>query len=207
MDDQLLKHIIDDYRQFLGKQKLAAQSLLSVIEEKEEYLNSLIAHNRNTSVCSSKTTNGVAISDGNPLSDDQLLIIQQHKFDGYDIVLNISTRELFARIDPTVHSSLVKCSLKNIGNYRIRLLKYMLEHPFARICSDNVHKVNINITDDAFKKAISIFRKVLQPNSELNSYIQTQPAWGESNSKKGCVYTMNQDWHYLVIRKNMQISL
>ena len=205
MDDQLFKHIIEEYCQFLVRQKLVAQSMIQDIEVKEEYLNSLTAHREGLSAPSSNLTKGIAVSNGRPIKADQLYETRRNVFENFDVVLKIPERELWARENPTDHTLLKKCSCEGLGPKRMKILQFMLEHPKRALGIGNIREIDADFQDmkhDALAHTIRVLRKELQQARTDGPYILTEENWDSSVSLTGKAYRLNQKWKYLVIRTN-----
>jgi hypothetical protein len=138
----------------------------------------------------------IALASGKFLSPEQM---KKTRTDNYDVVLNCIERKLFARKVPEKHTKLEKCDCKNIGKDRLKLLRYMLEHPRVPICEKTIPYVYGDIASmsaNALAKAISHLRKCLWQAP----YIRTEPDWGESISQTGSMYLLNEKYKYLVIK-------
>lgn len=137
-----------------------------------------------------------AISNGKLLSLQTLTDLNK---DNYDVVLDCIDRTLLARKDPDKSTKLEKCQCKNIGPDRLKLLRYIMEHPNVPICVETIPFVYgdiASISSNALAKAIGHLRKCLW----YAPYIITEPDWGESISRTGSVYLLNEKYKYLVIR-------
>ncbi|MFC1604962.1 hypothetical protein ACFL5F_08045 [Planctomycetota bacterium] len=136
------------------------------------------------------------MANGNVLPEEQ---IKELNIDNYDVVLDCIDRTLMARKDPDKSTKLEKCDCKNIGKDRLKLLRYMLEHPRVPICEETIPYVYgdvAGISANALAKTIGHLRKCLWQVP----YIITEPDWGESISRTGSVYLLNEKYKYLVIR-------
>jgi hypothetical protein len=136
------------------------------------------------------TTNGKSLS---------LQALANLNKDNYDIVLNCIDRTLMARKDPDRHSKLEKCDCKNLGRDRLKLLRYMLEHPTVPICEETMSYV---YGDTASMSANALAHSILAVRGCLwqAPYIITVNDWGESVSRTGSAYVLNEKYQYLVIR-------
>jgi len=140
--------------------------------------------------------NQIAIVNGKILSPEETLNLNE---DDYDVILNCVDRKLLARKDPDKRSKLEECSCENIGRDRLKLLRYMLEHPKIPICLESMDRVYGNVASfsaNALAHSIAAFRKCLWEGP----YIITETIWGESLSHTGSVYLLNDKYNYLVIR-------
>jgi len=140
-----------------------------------------------------KTT---AIANGKVLSKEK---IEDLRIDDYDVILDYTKRILKARVNPDEHTKLEKCQCINFSRERMKLLRYMLEHPNMPICEETISHVFDNlasITSNALAKTIVTLRRCLWGAS----YILTESFWGESISRTGSVYVLNEKYNYLVIR-------
>jgi len=138
----------------------------------------------------------IAIANGEVFSAEQT---KKLKTDDYDVVLNCIERKLLSRKDPDKHTKLEKCDCKNIGKDRLKLLRYMLEHPRVPICEETIPYVYGDIASmsaNALAKAIGHLRKCLWQAP----YIITEPDWGESISQTGSMYLLNEKYRHLVIK-------
>jgi len=138
----------------------------------------------------------IAIANGKTLSKDK---IEDLKIENYDIVLDYIRRILLARREPDEHTKLEKCQCINVGRDRLRLLRYMLEHPNIFICEETIPRIFNNVasmTRSTLAKTILTLRQCLW-NAP---YILTESFWGESISRTGSVYVLNEKYNYLVIR-------
>jgi hypothetical protein len=141
--------------------------------------------------CEIAGAENVAIANGHKLSEQELQNINEDKF---DIILDMTTNSLRFRQFPSRHSELVKAVLEGIGQRRMEILVYLLEHPTRFISVENVSNLANQcaiVESGALAKTISIFRKTLG-----HSYIITESSLGNPN----CVYKLNPQWNYLVIK-------
>jgi len=138
----------------------------------------------------------IAVANGKVFSPEQM---KKMRTDDYDVVLNYIERKLFARKDPDKHTKLEKCVCKNIGKDRLKLFRFMLEHPRVPICEETIPYVYGDIASmsaHALAKSIGELRKCLWQAP----YIITEPDWGESISQTGSMYLLNEKYKYLVIK-------
>ena len=138
----------------------------------------------------------IAIVKGKLLSPKEMQNINK---DRYDIILNCVDRELLARKDPDRQSKLEKCNCSNIGPHRLKLLRFMLEHPGYPICEETIEDVYGNVasmTSSALAKAVLDIRWCLWDGP----YILTERTWGESVNYTGSGYIADPKYEYLVIR-------
>jgi len=138
----------------------------------------------------------IAIANGKVLSKEK---IEDLRIDDYDVVLDYTKRILKARIDPDEHTKLEDCQCLNFSRERLKLLRYMLEHPNMPICKETISWIFDNIasmTSNTLAKTILTLRRCLW-NAP---YILTESSWGESISRTGSVYLLNEKYNYLVIR-------
>jgi hypothetical protein len=138
----------------------------------------------------------IVIANGKPLTQHNMLSLNE---DNYDVILNCIERKLFARKDPSNHTKLKKSDCKNIGRDRLKLLRYMLENPKVPICEETIPYVYgdlANMSPNALAHSIRALRKCLRQAP----YIITEPDWGESISRTGSVYLLNDKYKYLVIK-------
>jgi len=137
-----------------------------------------------------------AIANGKSLSLQALANLNK---DNYDVVLDCIDRTLMARKDPDKSTQLEKCQCKDIGRDRLKLLRYMLEHPTVPICEETMPYVYGDIASmspNALAHSILAVRKCLWQAP----YIVTDADWGESVSRTGSVYVLSDKYKYLVIR-------
>jgi hypothetical protein len=138
----------------------------------------------------------VAVANGRTLPLDQL---RAKDISRYDVVLNCVDRVLLSKDRPGTRCSLEPRSCEGLGPHRMKLLRYMLEHPDRPVCMHDLNLVYGEVpvvTDAALVKTMSFFRSCLgEP-----AYILTVHDYGGSNDGTGYVYTMNQAYRYLVIR-------
>jgi hypothetical protein len=138
----------------------------------------------------------IAIANGRLLSPEKMQNVNKND---YDVVLNCASHTLLARKDPDKHTKLEECYCKNIGRDRLKLLRYMLEHPTVPICEETMPYVYGDIASmspNALAHSILAVRKCLWQAP----YIVTDTDWGESVSRTGSVYVLNDKYKYLVIR-------
>ena len=138
----------------------------------------------------------IAIENGKLLSPQQ---IQKFNKEDYDVILNYFDRTIFARKNPDKHTRLEKCSCKNIGRHKLKLLRFMFEHPNVPICEETIDLVYGNVTGmspGTLAKAIGELRKAIWKAP----YIMTESDWGEYVSRTGSVYLLNPRYKYLIIR-------
>jgi hypothetical protein len=138
----------------------------------------------------------IAIANGKTLLNNN---IKELKEEDYDIVLDYTKRILKARKCPEKSSKLEECYPTNFSRERMRLLRYMLEHPNMPICKETITQIYDNLasmTSNTLAKTIVTLRRCLW-NAP---YILTEKFWGETMSKTGSVYVLNEKYNYLVIR-------
>ena len=137
-----------------------------------------------------------AIANGKSLSLQALADLNK---DNYDVVLDCIDRTLMARKDPESRSKLEPCNCQDIGKDRLKLLRYMFEHPKVPICEETTKYVYgdvASISANALSKTFGALRICLW----TGPYIITESDWGESISRTGSVYMLNEEYEYLVIR-------
>ena len=140
--------------------------------------------------------NKIVIANGKLLSQKQL---QNLKSNNYDVILNYTDRTLFARKNPGKKNKLEKCNCKNIGPHKLKLLRFMFEHPRVPICEETIDRVYGNtasMSPGTLAKAIGELRKAFWQAP----YILTESDWGEYVSHTGSVYLLNSNYKSLVIR-------
>jgi len=138
----------------------------------------------------------IVVANGKVLSKDKIEVLQ---VEDYDVVLDYTKRILKARIDPDAHTKLEDCQCLNFSRERLKLLRYMLEHPKMPICEETIPRIFDNVasmTQNTLAKTILTLRRCLW-NAP---YILTESFWGEQISKTGSVYVLNEKYNYLVIR-------
>ena len=145
--------------------------------------------------CEIAEAENIAIANGHKLSEQESQNINEDKF---DIILDMTTNSLRFRRFPSRHSELVQAVLEGTGQRRKEILVYLLEHPKRFISVENISKLANQcaiVEPGALAKTISIFRKTLG-----HSYIITESSLGSSN----CVYKLNPQWNYLVIKEKIR---
>lgn len=123
--------------------------------------------------------------------------------DKYDVILDLPQQALFARQNSDKHSKLERCSTDNIGATRMKLLRYMLEHPGSAIYPEMMARIGKDydlITHNTLAASIRCLRKAIQNGNRKGPYIVTERTFGESVTYTGSVYRLNPKYHYLVIR-------
>jgi hypothetical protein len=148
--------------------------------------------------CEIAEAENVAIANGRKLSKQEFQNINEDK---YDIILDMTTNSLRFRRFPLKHSELIQAVLEGTGPRRKEILVYLLEHPTRFISVENVSNLANQcaiVESGALAKTISIFRKTLG-----HSYIITESSLGSSN----CVYKLNPQWNYLVIKEKNESHL
>jgi len=149
-----------------------------------------------TSIQIGITPKKTAIANGKSLSPQAFADLN---YDNYDVVFDCIERTLMARKDPEQHTELKPCCCTNIGKDRLKLLRYLMEHPKVFICEETLPYVYGDIASmspNALAHAIRALRECLW-NAP---YIITINDWGESISHTGSVYLLNGEFKYLVIR-------
>ena len=139
----------------------------------------------------------IAFVKGRKLSEQEIENIDE---DNFDIILDMTTNSLRFRRSPSGHSKLRQSNLEGIRIRRKEILVYLLEHPTQFISAENVSSLPNQcaiVESTALAKTISILRKMLG-----HSYIITEPSLGSSN----CVYRLNPEWNYLVIKEKNEKS-
>ena len=139
----------------------------------------------------------IAITDGKLLTPGSMCELNEDK---YDIVMDCIDRKLRARKDPDKrHTKPEECECEDTGSDRLKLLRYMIEHPKVPVCEETIPYVFggiASLTPNALAHAIGALRKCLWQAP----YIITVNDWGESVSHTGSVYLLNDKYKYLVIR-------
>jgi hypothetical protein len=152
----------------------------------------------------------VGFANGQRLSNEEF---QNLNKDGFDVILDLTSRTLEYRSNPQERSQLEPSPLHGIGPYRIRILTFMMEHPDFPLCSDNVDDrlgdTQRIATSQAFTRSIYVLRQALGSHGRDNPYIQSVPAWESSKSTNARAYCLNPEWQYLLIksRKSNKSSL
>lgn len=193
---------IREIQQLLAEENLsrqASQKRFTIIEQKLSMLkiDDDFNDNNTTKVSQPKI---IAIANGCKVPDKDFPNIKDNNF---DVVLNIPTHTLKARKNPAKRTKLEICSCRNIGNYRLTLLIYFLEHPGVYVCAESIHKVygpSARIAPNTLASAVKIFRKAVKQSGTHGPYVLTEFVWGPSVSRSGYFYTFNPKWSYLVIR-------
>lgn len=115
----------------------------------------------------------------------------------YDIVLDCIKKRLLSQSQPGKHGTLKARSLAGIGQHRMTLLRFMLEHPDWPVCDETfsvVYGDKYIYTPNALAKTISCLRKCLGNPS----YIVTDN-WAPE-SRTAHAYKMSSKYKYLVVR-------
>ena len=110
---------------------------------------------------------------------------------------------MFIRKNPIKHTRLIPCSIENIGATRMKLLRFMLEHPGFPICIETLDRVYDNsffMERNSLAASIRCLRNRIQEGDRKGPYIITDRTYGESVSATGSVYIANPQWKYLVVR-------
>ncbi|MCX5638836.1 MAG: hypothetical protein NTX52_14255 [Planctomycetota bacterium] len=188
---------ICEIQQSLAEQDMCLQTCMNENENIRRRVASLISRPVPEDVTvTSITLKQIAIANGRLLSPEKMLNINE---DDYDVILDCVNRTLLARKDPDKSTKLEKCQCKDIGRDRLKLLRYMLEHPTVPICEETMPYVYGDIASmspNALAHSILAVRKCLWQAP----YIVTDTDWGESVSQTGSVYLLNLKYKYLVIR-------
>jgi hypothetical protein len=87
----------------------------------------------------------------------------------------------------------------------MKILAHMLEHPDKPFHCENVYKAYKPTPEtqevNTFTKTIGTLRAALDQKDTSGPYIEKKFDWdGITDSKRGCVYKINPEWRYLVIR-------
>jgi hypothetical protein len=138
----------------------------------------------------------IAIANGKVLPPEQMLDLNE---DNYDVILNYIALKLLARKDPDKRTKLEQCNCQDIGKDRLKLLRYMFEHPKVPICEETTQYIYgdvASISANALSKTFGALRTCLWNGP----YIITESDWGESISRTGSMYLLKEKYKYLVIR-------
>ena len=119
----------------------------------------------------------------------------------FDVILDMTTTSLRYRENPAKHTKLQKSELAGIGQRRIEILAYILEHPSKNISIENaslLHNQPDIIEPNTLSKTIGLLRKALGQKGSEDTYIITENVWGRHYRS---AYRVNKERRYLVIRK------
>jgi len=144
----------------------------------------------------------IAFENGQRLSQEKLSNISEDDF--FDVILDTRTNSLRFRKNPSKHTVLKEAELEHIGGHRMRILAYMLEHPGCPFYYGNIYSLlDDKKTPNTFTKTIAVLKKAFEQKDTSGPYIIKQSDGdGLTRSKKGCVYMINSELRYLVIRHN-----
>ena len=200
--DKNLNLILRDIQQLLAEEKVYHEDRVKRILALEHRLALITLGERPTrDDVDSSHTERVVIADGHRLSQEQTATLDE---DDFDVILDMTTRRLRYRTNPAKHTDLVTSDLQGVGPARIRILAFLLEYPSRHISWDNLpdcyHSDDQPLSPEAFVKSISVLRNALGMPGRANPYILCKPAWESSPRKRACVYTMNSDHKYLLIK-------
>ena len=121
--------------------------------------------------------------------------------DQYDVILDMTTTSLRYRQNPAKHSTLKESQLAGIGQCRIEILAYLLEHPSRKLSIDNASLLPSQtgiMEPNTLSKTISLLRKALGQKGSEDTYIVTEPVWGKNYRS---AYRVNKKRRCLVIRE------
>lgn len=133
---------------------------------------------------------------------DQLPDINEEDF---DLVLNFTNNTLKFRKNPDRKTKLKKADLTGIGFHRLQILACMIRHPGRPfngdlISSDYIGGSGIGARN-TFIKAICDFRKAIEQQDSTGPYIIKQLGGdGVTRGKRTCVYMLNPNRRYLVVK-------
>lgn len=144
----------------------------------------------------------VAIANGRKLSGKQTSDLNEEDF---DVIMDVRTNTLRFRKDPAKHSKLEDSKLEKIGPHRMQILVCMLNRPGNPFHAGNIDNDLVYGSDETarntFSKSIGVIRKALGQDGTTGPYIVKRFDWdGITNCKRGCVYEVNPQWRYLLIR-------
>lgn len=142
------------------------------------------------------------IANGRRLAVQQLSEINKNDF---DVILDTTTNSLRFRKDPVRHSKLEQSGLKKVGSHRMQILAHMLEHPGKPFHAGNIGSDLVAGSGErarnTFTKSIAVIRKALDQGNMSEPYLVKRFDWdGITGLKQGCVYKINSERKYLVIR-------
>jgi len=144
-----------------------------------------------------------AIGNGHRLTAEQLTRFDE---EDYDVVLNLTNGTLRVRRKPGTRSNLRNSPLEKVGGHRIEVLEYMLTHPGRHFSADTVYgRLGDTRGANTFTKTIGVLRRALGTPGPRNPYLLTVPAWEESAQARACIYVLNGQHNYLVIRSSEEI--
>jgi hypothetical protein len=196
MDNYSQNQIVDQIRQMLAHEELSRQESIKRCERIELLLNEILSWPQQENSLS-RGAEPIMVGNG------QILSLQKPEavtLNDFDVILDLRKGTLTARRDPGDSSALKPCRCRNLGSFRLQVLRYMLENP-GRIVSVTVaaqiyktHKVvGNNLT-----KAIAAFRSAIQNGNKNGPYLLTANRFAKSGD--GPMYMMNPQWRYLVIK-------
>lgn len=189
----------DHINNLIEQLQQTSQTLGKIQSNLERIAEELKANVQGTSniVCQESRLEAIAIIDG------RKQVIEDYDEADFDVVFDIVQATLKSRKNPSKHSPLTKCNMAGLGNHRMQILIYMMEHPAKMVGHHNydlIYGEDINMGKDAFRKSISVLRKILGQKKPDSPYILTvQPFFcGNSTNSKG--YKLNKQWNYLLIK-------
>lgn len=144
----------------------------------------------------------VFIANGHNLPIQQLSDIKEVDF---DVIMDTTTNSLRFRKDPVKRTKLKESKLEKVGSHRMKILAYMLEHPGEPFHAGNIGSDLIAGSGErarnTFTKSIAVIRKTLDQGNMSEPYLVKRFDWdGITGLKQGCVYKINSERKYLVIR-------
>lgn len=202
------EQLVHDAEQSLQRARLIAEALFADLADAEKALAALATHRSSPAVVRSPSGPvRIATAEGRRLPDGEFQSLNE---DDYDVILDQTEHTLRYREDPESRTPLVPSEMKGLGSERLRILAYMLEHPARRICSDTLPQLlgepNEIMEPDALSQTICLLRQTLGVSGRRNVYILTESAWNESRRRRACVYRLNPEWNYLIIKWAPEIN-
>jgi len=197
---QQLITFLHETQQWLAEGELYHRNRLRQITDRQHQLAKLLndARTDGYDTAVGRDLDKIAIANGRRLLLEEFTKLNE---DECDVILDMTAYTLRFRVDPEDHTQLIERDLgklENVGPLRIKLLKYMLEHPGryisvenAAICHGNPDEKRVPAT---LRKTISLLRQSLGTPGPDNPYIRTK------RSVSPCVYVLNPEWRYLLIK-------
>ena len=144
----------------------------------------------------------IFIANGRNLPIQQLSDINEEDF---DVIMDTTTNSLRFRKDPIKRTKLRESELEKVGSHRMRILAYMLEHPDKPFHCNNIYKAYTSMPDinepNTFTKTIGALRRAIGQTDTSGPYIVKHFDWdGISGLNRSCIYKINSEWRYLLVR-------
>ena len=194
-DKQEFEQTISQIRQRLSRVGELAMTLHAEVEGVQQDFDRLVVRFApSLAMPDSVKSKSIVIANGTVLPPEKVKDLNE---DDFDIVLDCIKQRLLSKSIPGKRGTPEVRSHAGIGQHRMKLLGFMLEHSDRPICYDNLWRVygdNYVCTPSALAKTISYLRKCL--GNPL--YIENDN-WAPE-SRTGHAYKMNSNYKYLVMR-------